>query len=80
MEGDAWFLEDLPSAQALARYAEERYADFGPFFTERALTAGKGKFSFGANYVRTTFDAFEGENLRDGCAPDAVRNSVVLAC
>jgi len=39
---------------------------FGPLFAERALTAGKGKFSFGANYVRTTFDAFEGENLRKG--------------
>jgi len=30
------------------------------------LTAGKGKFSFGGNYVRTTFDSFEGENLRKG--------------
>lgn len=39
---------------------------FGPIFAERALTAGKGKFSFGANYVRTTFDSFEGDNLRDG--------------
>jgi hypothetical protein len=39
---------------------------FGPIFAERALTAGKGKFSFGANYQRTTFDAFEGENLRKG--------------
>jgi len=39
---------------------------FGPIFAERALTAGKGKFSFGANYLKTTFDAFEGENLRDG--------------
>jgi hypothetical protein len=39
---------------------------FGPIFAERALTAGKGKFSFGANYQHTTFDSFEGENLRDG--------------
>jgi hypothetical protein len=39
---------------------------FGPLFAERALTAGKGKFSFGANYLRSTFDSFEGESLRDG--------------
>jgi len=39
---------------------------FGPIFAERALTAGKGKFSFGANATHTTFDSFEGESLRDG--------------
>ena len=39
---------------------------FGPIFAERANTAGKGKFSFGFNASYTTFDAFEGESLRDG--------------
>jgi len=39
---------------------------FGPIFAERALTTGKGKFSFGTNFTHTTFDAFEGESLRDG--------------
>ena len=39
---------------------------FGPLFAERANTAGKGKFSFGVNAMYTTFDSFEGENLRDG--------------
>jgi hypothetical protein len=39
---------------------------FGPIFAERANTAGKGKFSFGFNATYTTFDAFEGESLRDG--------------
>lgn len=39
---------------------------FGPLFAERANTAGKGKFSFGLNATYTTFDSFEGENLRDG--------------
>ena len=39
---------------------------FGPIFAERALTAGKGKFSFGTNATHTTFDSFEGESLRDG--------------
>jgi len=39
---------------------------FGPIFAERANTAGKGKFSFGANATRFTFDSFEGDSLRDG--------------
>ena len=39
---------------------------FGPIFAERALTIGKGKFSFGVNAMQTTFDSFEGENLREG--------------
>jgi hypothetical protein len=39
---------------------------FGPIFAERALTIGKGKFSFGANASHQTFDSFEGESLRDG--------------
>jgi hypothetical protein len=36
---------------------------FGPVFGERAITAGKGKFSFGVNYLDATYDKFEGLNL-----------------
>ena len=39
---------------------------FGPLFSERALTAGKGKLNFGFNYSRATYDKFEGNNLRSG--------------
>jgi len=39
---------------------------FGPIFTERALTAGKGKFSFGVNYQHGTWDSFQGQDLRGG--------------
>jgi hypothetical protein len=39
---------------------------FGPLFAERALTAGKGKLNFGVNYVRATYDTFEGNDLRKG--------------
>jgi hypothetical protein len=39
---------------------------FGPLFAERALTIGRGKFSAGFNYQRTSYDTFEGENLDDG--------------
>lgn len=39
---------------------------FGPLFAERALTIGKGKLGFGATYLRSTYDAFEGQNLHNG--------------
>ena len=39
---------------------------FGPFFTERSLTAGDGQLSFGLSYQRATFDTIDGRNLRDG--------------
>jgi hypothetical protein len=39
---------------------------FGPLFSERALTAGKGKLNFGFNYSRATYDTFEGNSLRNG--------------
>ena len=39
---------------------------FGPLFAERALTIGKGKLGFGATYLHSTYDAFEGRNLHDG--------------
>jgi len=37
---------------------------FGPVFAERAITAGKGKFSFGVNYLDASYDRFEGQDLR----------------
>jgi hypothetical protein len=39
---------------------------FGPIFTERPLTAGKGKFSFGISYQRANYDSFEGKDLKGG--------------
>ena len=39
---------------------------FGPVFAERPLTAGKGKFSFGATQLHATYDSFEGQDLKDG--------------
>src|SRR5262249_29371179 len=39
---------------------------FGPIFTERPLTTGKGKFTFGANYQEATYDRFQGKSLSDG--------------
>jgi hypothetical protein len=39
---------------------------FGPFFTERSLTAGRGQSSFGLTYRSASFDNIDGRNLRDG--------------
>jgi Putative MetA-pathway of phenol degradation len=39
---------------------------FGPFFTERSLTVGRGQSSFGLTYRSATFDNIDGRNLRDG--------------
>ena len=39
---------------------------FGPFFLERALTAGRGQASFGATVQRFRFTSLDGHNLRDG--------------
>src|SRR4051794_26452519 len=45
----------------------ERAADtFGPFFVERALTAGRGHASFGATATSSSFDELDGKKLRDG--------------
>jgi hypothetical protein len=38
----------------------------GPIFTERPLTAGKGKFTFGVNYQQASWDSFEGRDLDSG--------------
>jgi len=51
-----------PSLGVLNRSAES----FGPLFAERALTAGKGKLTLGGNYVRSTWDRFEGQGLDSG--------------
>lgn len=39
---------------------------FGPVYTERADTIGKGRFNFGLNYSSFTFDTIDGLPLRDG--------------
>jgi hypothetical protein len=39
---------------------------FGPIFTERPFTLGKGKFSFAVNYQHGTWDRFEGQDLEEG--------------
>ena len=39
---------------------------FGPFFTERSLTAGRRQASLGVGYHSTTFDDIDGRNLRNG--------------
>ena len=39
---------------------------FGPFFIERALTAGSHRASFGLTFQHLQFDALDGANLRDG--------------
>jgi outer membrane putative beta-barrel porin/alpha-amylase len=45
----------------------ERSSDsFGPFFTERPLTAGRRQSSFGFALRSATFDNIDGRNLRDG--------------
>ena len=45
----------------------ERSTDsFGPFFTERSLTVGKGLASFSASYQRAIFVDIDGHDLRDG--------------
>jgi hypothetical protein len=39
---------------------------FGPFFTERSLTAGRGQVSFGATLQTARFTRLDGRDLRDG--------------
>jgi hypothetical protein len=39
---------------------------FGPFFIERALTAGPGQASFGFTFQHVRFTSLDGANLRDG--------------
>lgn len=39
---------------------------FGPFFTERSLTTGRGHASLAMSYRSATFDNIDGRDLRDG--------------
>jgi hypothetical protein len=39
---------------------------FGPFFTERTLTAGRGHSSLGISYRSVAFDNIDGRDLRNG--------------
>jgi len=39
---------------------------FGAFFTERALTPGRGRASFGITATTSSFDRLDGRDLRDG--------------
>jgi hypothetical protein len=39
---------------------------FGPFYTERSLTAGKNRGSFGVGYQSTLYNSIDGRDLRDG--------------
>lgn len=39
---------------------------FGPIYSERALTIGKGKFNFGMNYSTFTFNRLDGLRLDNG--------------
>jgi hypothetical protein len=38
---------------------------FGPAFSERATTSGRGRFSGGANLLRRSYDSLAGSNLRN---------------
>jgi hypothetical protein len=39
---------------------------FGPFFTERSLTAGTRQIAFGLGYQQASFQKIDGRSLRDG--------------
>ena len=41
---------------------------FGPTFAERALTNGKGKFTFGGNFQYSRYTSFEGTDLENGAS------------
>jgi len=45
---------------------ERRTQTFGPFFLERALTAGRGQASFGVTFQQFHFTSLDGRSLRDG--------------
>jgi hypothetical protein len=45
---------------------ERATQSFGPFFTERATTAGRGQMSYGLTFQQLHFTSLDGRNLRDG--------------
>lgn len=51
-----------PELGVLTRTTES----FGPVYTERADTIGKGRFNFGVNFSSFTFDKIDGLSIRDG--------------
>ena len=51
-----------PELGAFSRSSES----FGGFLTERALTLGRGQFSYGTVYQHTSYDTFESLSLRNG--------------
>ncbi|MBA2356026.1 MAG: hypothetical protein H0V80_15350 [Acidobacteria bacterium] len=51
-----------PALGTLERTSES----FGPFFTERSLTAGHGRAAFGAAFSARRFTALDGQDLEDG--------------
>jgi hypothetical protein len=51
-----------PSTGTFARSTDT----FGPAFAERAATLGKGKVSFGMNYVHASYKSLDGLDLQNG--------------
>ena len=51
-----------PSLGAFTRSSD----NFGPIYSQRADTTGKGKMTFGLTYSRFTFDKLDGINLSNG--------------
>lgn len=45
---------------------ERASESFGPFFTERSLTTGAGRVTFGASYTARHFTSLDGQDLEDG--------------
>src|SRR5262245_38708358 len=45
---------------------ERATPSFGPFFVERAMTAGKGQVSLGLTFQTLRFTSLDGHDLRDG--------------
>jgi hypothetical protein len=45
---------------------ERATQSFGPFFTERALTSGRGQTSVGVTFQHLHFTSLDGRSLRDG--------------
>jgi hypothetical protein len=51
-----------PALGAFTRTTES----FGPIYSQRADTTGKGKITLGLSYSRFTFDTLDGKNLNNG--------------
>ena len=62
-----------PTAGTFERTTES----FGPLFSDRALTNGKGRLTFGTNVLYSKFSTFEGEDLESGDVRFFLRHSPV---